>query len=201
MRNNGKHFSWKLNLFTNRIADYVFAKNVDSNMDGIADRVNDEGTLESDGAFLLQETAQAAARFVGAEAEIAYRAGEQGPGVRLFADSVRGKLSGGGNLPRISPARVGVELDYLREKWNGNLTLIHGLKQNRVAELETVTDGYNRLDAEIGYRFGAEKKGGISVFFKGSNLLDEDIRLHTSYLKLVVPQQGRHFQLGFRGEF
>ncbi len=199
--NNGKLFNWKLNLFTNRIADYVYAQNADTNADGIADRADDEGTLDATGAYLLQQTAQADARFVGAEAEIAYRPDEQGLGLRLFADTVRGRLADGGNLPRISPARVGVELDYLREKWNGNLTLIHGFKQNRVAELETATDGYNRLDAEIGYRFGAEKKGGISVFFKGSNLLDEDIRLHTSYLKLVVPQQGRHFQLGFRGEF
>jgi iron complex outermembrane recepter protein len=201
LRSNAKHFNWKLNLFGNRISDYVYAKNVDLNADGVADRVDDAGSIDAMGEFLLQETSQADARFVGAEAEIAYRPDEQGIGARVFADSVRGRLSAAGNLPRISPARVGLELDYLRANWSGNLTWIHGFKQNRVAELETVTDGYNRVNAEISYRFGADKKGGANVFIKGSNLLDEDIRLHTSYLKLVTPQQGRYFQLGFRGEF
>jgi iron complex outermembrane receptor protein len=201
LRNTDKQLNWKLNLFTNSISNYVYAKNADVNADGIADRVDDGGTLDAIGAFLLQQTAQADARFVGAEVEIAYRPDEQGLGVRLFADTVRGRLTDGGNLPRISPPRFGIEFDYSMAQWNGNLSLIHAFQQNRIAELESTTVGYNRLDAEIGYRFGAEKKGGISVFFKGSNLLDEDIRLHTSYLKLVTPQQGRHFQLGFRSEF
>jgi iron complex outermembrane receptor protein len=201
LRNAGKQLQWKLNFFTNRISNYVYAKSADSNADGIPDRVNDDGTLDVIGTFLRQETAQADARFVGAEAEIAYRPDEPGLGLRLFADVVRAQLTDGNNLPRISPPRVGMELDYSLAQWSVNLTLIHAFQQKRIAELETATDGYNRLDAEISYRFGTEKKGGANVFIKASNLLDEDIRLHTSYLKLITPQQGRHFQWGFRGEF
>ena len=41
----------------------------------------------------------------------------------------------------------------------------------------------------------------LTVFLQGTNLLDEEIRLHTSFLKEVAPLMGRSFTLGVRAEF
>ena len=42
---------------------------------------------------------------------------------------------------------------------------------------------------------------GLYVFLRGSNLLDEDIRQHTSPLKDLVPLPGRSLHFGLRYEF
>ena len=41
----------------------------------------------------------------------------------------------------------------------------------------------------------------LSVFFKGTNLLDEDARRHTSLIKDIAPLPGRNFSLGLRAAF
>jgi iron complex outermembrane receptor protein len=41
-------------------------------------------------------------------------------------------------------------------------------------------------------------KPGVLVFFKASNLLDEEARRHTSALKDYVPLPGRSLMLGVR---
>ena len=42
---------------------------------------------------------------------------------------------------------------------------------------------------------------GLYVFLRGSNLLDEDIRQHTSPLKDLAPLPGRSVHVGLRYEF
>ena len=38
----------------------------------------------------------------------------------------------------------------------------------------------------------------LMVFGKGSNLLDEEVRGHTSFLKHLAPEPGRGFRVGAR---
>ena len=57
-----------------------------------------------------------------------------------------------------------------------------------------------RIDAEITWRVAMGSRQAI-LFLQGSNLADEVIRLHTSYLKEVAPQMGRSFAAGVRMEF
>lgn len=195
---------WKVNLFANRMKDYVFAKSVDSNGDGVADRVNGDGVLAPDGEFLVQQSSQADARFRGYEAEIMFQPGKEGGSVRLFTDSVRARLAGGSdgntNLPRISPTRYGVELGYARGPWTHNLTATRVQKQNQVAALESATPGYTKVNAEVSYLLNTTSASYL-FFVQGSNLLNEDIRIHTSYLKDTAPQTGRSVTLGVRATF
>jgi iron complex outermembrane receptor protein len=199
-KTTGEH-RWKVNVFANRIKDYVFGAFQDVNGDGIPDRVDDTGALDPEGEFLVQHFSQADARFHGVEAEWRWRPERGWGGVRLFGDMVRGKLANGGNLPRIAPARLGVELDGTRGPWNGHLTTIYAFKQDKTAELETPTPGYTRVDAELAYRLSDEKDRTLTVFLQGTNLLDRSIQLHTSYLKDIAPLMGRSFTIGLRGEF
>ena len=85
--------------------------------------------------------------------------------------------------------------------WSASFKAIHAFEQKRVAPLETPTPSYTRVDAEIAWRAEIGPGRTLTVFLQGTNLLDEEIRLHTSYLKDVAPQMGRSFVFGVRGHF
>ncbi len=200
LRKTSGALKWKINVFANRMKNYVFAKSIDSNGDGMADRLDDEGALTPDGEFLVQQFSHADAHFRGYEAELVYQPEKAGAALRVFTDRVQGRLVQGGNLPRISPPRFGVEWGYARGPWSHNLTVMRVQKQNRVAELETPTPGYTKVNAEISYLWNAPGASYL-LFLQGNNLLDRDIRVHTSYLKHTAPQSGRSLNLGLRVTF
>ena len=190
---------WRLNLYANRIRDYVYAASRDDDGDGRPDRVDHVGTLDPGGEFLVQRFAQAEARFRGAEAEVEYRPASGAWSVRAFGDLTRARLADGTNLPRIAPARFGLEGEWRRAAWSVNGSAIHALAATRLAPLETPTRAYTRVDLEVAWRFGRGE--ATTLFLRGTNLLDEEIRVHTSYLKDVAPQMGRSFTLGVRTTF
>ena len=80
------------------------------------------------------------------------------------------------------------------------MTWIRADDHTDTAEFETPTPGYDLLNAELSYTF-VRSKSDISVYLKGQNLLDEDIRYSTSFLKDQAPQIGRNFILGGRFDF
>jgi iron complex outermembrane receptor protein len=193
----------KAGVFVNRIKNYIFARSVDQDGDGVADRVDDTGALDPAGNFQLINYAQADARFRGFEGELSYRPDPfAGFGARLFGDRAEGKLSGsGGNLPRISPARLGFEADYKQGAWTTYGTLLRVFRQDRVAELEATTRGYTRLDAGVEYVLKASDKVTTTLFLRGNNLLDQDMRVHTSFIKDFAPMPGRALVAGLRANF
>lgn len=192
---------WRLNAFANRVKDYVFAAARDADGDGIADRVDGEGAAQAAGAFLVQHFTQGTARFQGLEAELSWRPGGGPAALRLFGDMVRGRLAGGDKLPRMSPARLGATVDATWGPITAQASVVHAFEQRRVAPLETVTPGYTRLDADLAWKVRALGRGNLTVFVQGTNLGDEVIRVHTSYLKDVAPLMGRSVVAGIRGEF
>ena len=70
-----------------------------------------------------------------------------------------------------------------------------------MAEYETPTPGYDLLDLDLSYRLPFGGRSTWELFAKGRNLLDEDVRNHTSFLKDEAPQIGRNFIVGLRGSF
>ena len=192
----------KVGVFQNRITNYVFARNLDSDGDGVADRVDDTGALDPAGEFQLIQYSQAEARFRGFEVEISYRPEASPFGMRLFGDRAEGRLTGGGgNLPRISPSRLGFEADWKQGAWSAYGTLLRVFRQDRVAELESSTPGYTRLDAGVEYMLKASDRVTTTLFLRGNNLLDEDMRVHTSFIKDFAPLPGRSIVAGVRANF
>ena len=116
---------WKVNIFHNWIGNYIFIGNADRNGDGIADRSDDTGTLDPNGEFLVQNFAQTKARFYGAEAEAIFTLKPEALDLRLFADYVRGKLEAGGNVPRTTPPRFGLELNHKMGRWTAMRLFAH----------------------------------------------------------------------------
>lgn len=192
---------WKVNVYANRIRHFVYAAAEDVDGDGMADRVDEEGALDPEGEFLVQRFTQVGARFRGVEAEFEYRPANAGYGLRVFGDLTRGRLAGGENLPRIAPARIGFNADIASGAVGASLTAIRAFEQKRTAPLESATPAYTRLDAELTWKLEGERRRAVLLFIQGTNLLDEEIRVHTSYLKNVAPQMGRSLTVGVRGEF
>jgi iron complex outermembrane receptor protein len=202
LRKTAGDWRGKLGAFYNKVRNYIYGAYVDSNGDGVPDRVDNTGAPDPNGNFTLINTTQGNARFAGLEGEASWRPDPAaGPGLRVFGDMVRGRLTSGGDLPRMSPARLGLEADYKLGPWTANAMLLGVLRQNRVATLETTTDGYVRLDAGIEYTLAAAPEVTTKLFLRGNNLLNQDMRVATSYIKDFAPLPGRAFVAGLRANF
>lgn len=193
--------TWKVNVFHNWIGNYIFVRSADINGDGVADRADDTGALDPDGEFLVQNFAQGGARFYGVEAEAIFTLKPDEIDLRLFTDYVRGRLDNGGNVPRITPLRFGLEFNHRTGPWTSNVSATRVMRQNDLAELETSTPGYTLVNIEVSYRIKETRSNGIKVFLQGKNLLNEEMRVHNSFLKNFAPLPGRALVVGLRGEF
>ncbi|MEY2496140.1 MAG: iron complex outerrane recepter protein [Verrucomicrobiota bacterium] len=121
--------------------------------------------------------------------------------LRLQADYVHATdLDTGEPLPRITPFRYTVSLNYESEKWNASIEGQRVDAQDRVAPFETTTPGYTFLNASIGYKFRTGPTYNY-VYVRGTNLTNEEARDHLSFLKEVLPLAGRGVAVGFRTTF
>lgn len=169
---------------------------------------------------------QGDARFNGAEAEVDWNFADNASGawnLRVFGDVVRGELTGtgtrevpiallhgdhthdytaqvalGGNLPRIAPSRLGGELRWELNQWRASVGAVRYAKQDHVAAFESATPGYTMLDAHVAWHQDTPAGNAWEVFLDGSNLLDEEARPHTSFLKDLAPLPGRGVAFGVR---
>lgn len=142
---------------------------------------------------------QADAKLYGLEGQFAWQFA-QAYKFSLWGDTTRGELKDGGNLPRIPPTRIGTKLRYGSLNWGAELQAVHYFEQDKLGELETETDAYTLLDAEVSYTF-VNREQDLTLFLKGSNLSDEEARVHSSFLKDKAPLPGRGFSVGVRGMF
>ena len=103
-------------------------------------------------------------------------------------------------LPRISPLRLGAGLQYALNGFSARLDVLRAFNQNNTAENELATDGYTNVTALVAYKLPV--KFNIELFAKANNLLNEEIREHTSFLKDIAPAAGeRALMIGARADF
>ncbi|MEN9725481.1 MAG: hypothetical protein RLZZ98_990, partial [Pseudomonadota bacterium] len=143
-----------------------------------------------------------AAEFKGVEAQGKFRIyeGQGDLDLNLRGDYLQANdRETGKPLPRIAPMRIGAGFDYQLDRLHGNLDVLHAFKQDRLAPQETTTSAYTLVNATLSYQF--KSAFHLEAFAKARNLLNEDIRDHSSYLKEIAPMGGRSLLLGIRGEF
>ena len=97
--------------------------------------------------------------------------------------------------------RFGGGLEWHRGAWQADVTWIRADDHTDIADYETPTPGYDLVNATLNWRLPIFERSDWDLFLKGQNLLDEDIRNSTSYLKDQAPQIGRNFTLGLRLSF
>ncbi|MBS0294385.1 MAG: TonB-dependent receptor [Proteobacteria bacterium] len=183
LRKTSGDTTFDMTVFRNRIRNYIYGRTLD----------------EYDGLQLLQYS-QADATFTGFEGRVRQRLGRN-LGLTLFGDSVRARLDGGGQLPRIAPMRAGLRLDASWQSWEGQLEWRQVARQNRVAPFETVTPGYGML--HMGLAYNGRTGGGMpwQIYLNGRNLTNRLAYAHTSFIKDAAPLAGRSVVLGARLSF
>lgn len=205
-------FELQLSGWHARYDDFVYLANTDLAVDGAA----------------LRLWRQDDARLTGFEAKLDWDIVDNGSGLwslGVFADTVRGRLAApagttvavpvevphgdhshieqaqvaaGGNLPRIAPSRTGVRLRWERDAWRASVGAVRHARQDKVAAFERPTPGYTLVDAHLAWHVDTAGGREWEVFLDASNLTDREARPHTSFLKDVVPLQGRNIAFGVR---
>lgn len=181
-----ERLEWSITGFVNSVDDYVLLRPT-------VDVIDELPVFDFD---------QANVKLTGLEAEAQFEMWDKGDShmhFRAFVDFVNGEEeASGANLPRIPPQRLGLGLHGGWGKLDASIDATFADSQDDIAENELPTDGYSLIDISLGYRFADP---GLYVFLRGTNLLDEDIRQHTSPLKDLVPLPGRSVHVGLRYEF
>lgn len=188
VRRLGERVRGEAGLFLNRFDDFIFA--------GVTDEVED--------GLGVVRYEQRNARFWGGEASVAVDLLHREPhhlDLEVSGDFVRAELRDNGEpLPRIPPDRVGVGLHYHGERWNGRIEVRRAADQDRISAFEGPTNGYTLLNASFGYRLFAGRTI-VDFILRGTNLTDEEARVHTSFLKDLAPLPGRDVRLSARLTF
>jgi iron complex outermembrane recepter protein len=178
----------ELNLFHNDVKDFVFLQETGETLAGLP----------------LRLTRQANTRLHGFETRGTWQIPDTPAGnfeVWASYDQVRGRLNGGGSLPRMSPQRLGLGLDWRNGgSLRGGLDWYRVFSQDHVAAFETPTGGYHLLGARVSYTFDFGGRG-MEAFLRAENLTNEEARVHTSFLKDYAPLPGRNLIFGLRGRF
>ena len=174
-----------VNVFYNQIDDFIYQNNT--------------GVVDAPSGFNIFEYDQEQATFKGIEAEVTIPITETWQ-VQLFGDSVRAEFKDGTDVPRITPSRVGFGVMYQLNQWDANLRFTKVSEQNRAGKLESDTDGYDRLDLRFNYAV-SDQNLDYMIFVKANNLMDEEIRNSTSFLREIAPAAGRGIELGVRVAF
>lgn len=203
-------FTWQANAFINYIEDYIFFQGLDTNNDGEVDEVEDVTfaggavTAFTAGELQLVEFQQTDAVFYGLEFAGNYSIFDNANGrldFRLFGDVLKAQDTNGQNLPRISPANIGIGLDYAFNRFSLGAELNTVFEQNDNGVLETDTDGYTLLNVRGDVDLYKSPSSTASLFVAGTNLLDEDARRHASFIKDRAPLAGRSLNVGLRVSF
>lgn len=208
---DNSQFNARVSAYTNQFQRYIYLQDSglafshdleEDGLQGIAACSADladfddsaEELAESVGCFTYQ---QRDASFSGIELETSWSLTDT-QRVELQGDLVRGRFDQGANrdIPRLPPAKVRASWIYQDDSWRAAINLTHAASQTRTGLNESATDSYNRLDASLSYQ-----QESWSVFLKGQNLSDEDIRNATSLLRDIAPEAGRNLTVGVRYQF
>lgn len=120
--------------------------------------------------------------------------------IELFADHVRGKLTNNQDLPRMPPARRGIGLEWENGTFYSELRYNFVAAQNNISDNEAPTKAYKLLNAysSFTYEVYGPYHQELIIFLQMKNLLDEDIRKSTSFLRNFTPEPGREIVFGIR---
>lgn len=189
----GPRLTAKASAYYNRFKNFIY----------LADTGDSWYWDEEDDYLPIRQWSQSDAIFRGFEAEATLLLSDGANGrweLRGFGDTVRATLADGGDVPRIAPSRLGMQLRWQNHGWRASLGATRYERQDRVAINETPTAGYTLVDAHAAYHFDLGNTG-CEWFLDGTNLTDQVAHVHTSFLKDVVALPGRSFSTGLRVYF
>ena len=188
LRRRAGFVTGEIAVFANRFDGYIFEQPTGVTRDGLT----------------VYQYTQRDAEFRGAEAEAIFHLHESAGHTldfRVAADTVRGEIRGAGqNLPRITPRRLTLALDYHGGPFSAGIDTHFVDRARHLAPDETATAGYHLLGASLGYHFDLGRFA-CDAFVRGANLTAADARNHVSFLKDIAPLPGRDVTTGLSVSF
>lgn len=119
---------------------------------------------------------------------------ERNLALELSGDWIRGRdLTRGQELPRMPAPKASGTLNYSAPSWNAYLELRRSFGSGGTPQLpirEFTTSPYTLLNAGLTWN-PAWADDALKISLRGTNLLDQEIREHTSFRKDTSPQPGR----------
>lgn len=184
-----------IGAFVNRFQGHIFEQQLAA--DAIPADANEEGLTP------YQFTAKDA-EFYGAEAELALHLidrAEHSLHLEFMSDYVHAQQTTDDEpLPRIPPLRVGAALRFASGRWQAGVAVRAVARQQRITATETPTNGYTLLNVDVAYALPIGR-ATCELFARGTNLTDENARVHASFLKDFAPLPGRGVLAGVRATF
>lgn len=185
LRRDTGDVTWEAWLYFYDFSDYIYQDLTGDEVDDLPEAVYTQDDAE----------------FFGGEAAVSFplwSGGALDKKMRVFADFVNADLDDGGDLPRIPPWRLGINLDLGNDTWNAGLDVIYHAEQDDISSFET--DEYTMVNADLLYRLESGETEW-ELFLRGTNLTDEDARRSTSFLAAYAPLPGRSWHAGARLKF
>ena len=199
-RFESERISGELNFYYNQFNDFIYAANVDGLDPCASQDAIDEAEAEE---LLLVCYKQQDADFKGMEFQMDVLLNPESAHaftLGVVADVVRAEFDDGTYVPRIPPAKAGLSLNYDYQAISAGLSWLHYEDQTRVSDNELLTRGFDMLDFDLAYRLPIETNE-LFLFLKAKNLLDEEARDHSSFVKDLAPRAGRSISMGARYTF
>jgi len=116
-----------------------------------------------------------------------------------LAEYVRAKTDSG-DLPRIPPLSILAGLEADSERFTFRAELDYAAEQNKVEVFEIPTDDYALVNLFATWRAPVGSQD-VRLSLSVLNLLDDDARQHTSFLKDVAPLPGRNVRFSIASSF
>ena len=191
LRHISDRFRFTGDFFVYGIKNFVYFEYQDEDLDG---------EVDIDDGLPVAEFEQDNARYYGAEFLAEANITNNISGF-VGMDMVRAKLTDKNEfLPRIPPMRFRVGADFRYEGLSVRPELVFASKQDRLAPLETPTDGYGLVNITGSYTIA--RQHFAHVFSVSSyNLTDKLYRNHLSYIKNFAPEMGRGVRFGYTVRF
>lgn len=196
-------WGYSVSFFYNQAEDYIFQSNTgllaltehEEHDEDDAELEEDHSDEDTTPVYYFQ---QSDADIWGVEVE-AYVDLNDAFRLTVFSDYINAEVEDD-NLPRTPPMRFGSELSYVNDGLTADVGFTWYDDQTDVASYETTTDGYTLVNANVQYEISGQGVDWV-LFAKGSNLTDEEARVHTSFLKDKAPLPGRNITFGVRALF
>lgn len=197
-RSNGVEFSFRQNTKRVRFNGSIYYNDIDNFIYLAPQDLDQDGLVDVEDGLPVGDYLQNDSRFYGADASLEVDFNDNF-GVFAVGDIVDAKLKDPDlSLPRITPARLRLGLDYRYKGLNlrPEVLLVGKRGAGDIFSLETPTAGYGLFNINGSYTFAT---GDVAHIFTlgGQNLGDKLYRNHVNFLKDIVPQSGRGFKLSY----
>jgi iron complex outermembrane receptor protein len=200
-RFNADWMTVEINLFHNWVNDYIYQQQANFVFNEDLDDFEAICSGPAGACLPVLESTQANAIFRGFEAKTVFPLMQNHYGaidLTLFGDYTRGTFDQGGDVPRMPPLRYGLQLSYEKNDWSTEVRFARWERQNHAGQNQSNTPGYLLLNLGAQYNLATFHDSEVMLFARGNNMLNENIRNSTSYLRNFAPEPGRSAEIGIR---